>query len=59
MYQGWANIMFTRLKHECGGIAHLVGKQLSFGWNMFCCNRCGEAFYRWITKAMLERQPKG
>jgi hypothetical protein len=50
--------MFTRIKHECGGIAHLVGNQMVVGWNLYCCNRCGESFYRWITKAMMERTPR-
>lgn len=43
-----------RVRHECGGIAHLVGKQPVRGWNLYCCDRCGETYYRWITQAMLD-----
>lgn len=42
-----------RVRHECGGIAHLVGKTPVHGWNLYCCDRCGESYYRWVTQAML------
>ncbi len=47
-----------RVRHECGGIAHLVGKTPVHGWNLYCCDRCGESYYRWITQAMLEMAAK-
>lgn len=47
--------MYDRLRHVCGGIAHLVGRELILGWNLYCCNRCGESYYHWITKEMLDQ----
>lgn len=46
--------MFSIIRHECGGRAHLVDGTMKLGWNLYCCNRCGAVFYKWITKAMLE-----
>lgn len=50
------SIMYVNIKHDCGGPAHLVGEELQYGWNQYCCGRCGEVFYRWITKKMIEQE---
>ncbi|MDR3563091.1 MAG: hypothetical protein P4N59_16895 [Negativicutes bacterium] len=50
--------MYTRVTHECGGHAHLVGKPLVIGWNMYCCDRCAHVFQKWVTKEMLETKPR-
>ena len=40
-------------KHECGGRAHTAGYKAMHGWNICICIRCGDVFYKWITKKML------
>jgi hypothetical protein len=50
--------MYERVRHECGAQAHLVGKELVLGWNLYCCNRCGATFSKWITKDMMEKAAK-
>lgn len=47
--------MYEMVRHECGARAHLVGKTLVAGWNLYCCNRCGATFFKWFTKEMLEK----
>jgi hypothetical protein len=47
--------MYEMVRHECGARAHLVGKSLVAGWNLYCCNRCGMTFFKWVTKEMLEK----
>lgn len=48
--------MYYSIKHACGGRAHLIGGQLVYGWNFYCCGRCAETFYRWVTDKMLEQE---
>jgi len=50
--------MYSTITHECGGHAHLVGQSLAVGWNLYCCNRCGATFYKWITKQMTDVKPR-
>jgi len=48
--------MYESTKHECGGIAYVAGNELRQGWNLFCCARCGETFYKWITAEMMKKK---
>jgi hypothetical protein len=48
--------MYPSIPHFCGGRAHLVEKKMVLGWNKYCCNRCGETFYRWITEKVLKSE---
>jgi len=48
--------MFSVIRHECGSPAYLVGQQLVYGWNVYCCNQCGEAFHIWVSREMLEQE---
>ncbi|MDR3591784.1 MAG: hypothetical protein P4N41_19185 [Negativicutes bacterium] len=50
--------MYETIKHECGARAHLVNKSLVAGWNLYCCNRCGTTFFKWITKEMFDKASK-
>lgn len=50
--------MNLSFRHTCGGNAHLVGQELVLGWNFFCCNRCEDSFYKWITKEFMEHLHK-
>lgn len=48
--------MYISILHGCGGKAHLTHDKLIAGWNQYCCGRCGEVFFRWITKQMLQQE---
>ncbi len=49
--------MYAIITHSCAGRAHLVSKPLVRGWNLYCCNRCGSVFYKWVTQKMFETAP--
>ena len=49
--------MYSLIRHACAGRAHLVSPPLIHGWNLYCCNRCGAVFYKWITEEMFKKTP--
>lgn len=48
--------MFLAIRHECGYLARLVGQTLTVGWNLYCCDRCGDAFFKLISREMIEQE---
>jgi hypothetical protein len=44
----------SNIKHVCGGRAHVVGNVLVHGWNKYCCDRCGQVFFHWLTEKMAK-----
>ena len=38
------------IRHGCGGKAYITSAHSVSGWNLYCCGRCGEVFYHWVTK---------
>ncbi len=45
--------MYDSIRHECGGNAHSVSPTLQHGWNQYCCGRCGDVFFRWLTDKLV------
>jgi len=47
--------MFSVVRHECGALAQLVGQSPVVGWNLYCCYRCGDAYFKWFTQEMIDQ----